>query len=87
MVFRISELQQSHASEIARLKHAHSSEIASIQQTLQEEKTKRDTAERSLEAQRDVAIPMEDVQPFATLGSGDPVPKTLGKTITCTIIY
>ena len=80
---RISELKRSHLSEITSLKQAHSSELANIQVALNEEKDKREMMERSLEAQGEVVISMEDVQPFASVRSevesGEPL--TLGKSL------
>ena len=76
---RISELQQAHTLELARLHHAHASELAASQQAVQEERGKREAAETSLQAHRDVAISMDDiVQPFANTGGGAQ-PTTLGE--------
>lgn len=88
-MYRITELQQSHVSELARLQHTHSSELATTQRALQEERDKRETAEKSLEAQseRDVSITMEDVQPFAAMTVGGAAPTTFGAYIYIYISY
>lgn len=81
---RLSELQQSHVAELTRLRHAHSSELSSVQQALQEERKRREEAEKSLEGQGDVSISMEDVQPFVSVGGGaggETGPATLGKGV------
>ena len=52
-----------------------------MQRALKEERGKREAAERALETQGEVAISMEDVQPFASLpgtASGENGPATLG---------
>ncbi len=76
---RITELQQVHVSELAHLQRAHASELVASRQALQEERGKREAAESSLQAQRDVSISMEDVQPIAGSTGSWTQPTTLGK--------
>lgn len=79
-VHRLLELEHAHTTETSRLQHSHASQLAGIQHELKEEREKKEVAERLLEAQRDVAISMEDVQPFAGSAgldsSGSSEPKT-----------